>query len=61
MIGEAADRKTNSSKLVECKKGPKFKKQGHNLVEHSTGWGTQKDSALWIRQKSALGLAKLKF
>ena len=42
-------------------KGPKFQKQGHNLVEHSTGWGTQKDSALWIRQKCALGLAKLKF
>ena len=51
MIGETADRKTNSSKLVECKKGPKFKKQGHNLVEHSIGWGTQKDSALGSGRK----------
>ena len=42
-------------------KGRKSKKQGHNLVEHSTGWGTQKDRALWIRQKGALGLAKLEF
>ena len=55
MAGEAADRNWLSEK------GPKFKKQGHNLVEYSTGWGTQKDSALWIRQEGALALAKLKF
>ena len=42
-------------------KRSKTQKQGHNLVEHSTGWGTHKDSALWIRQKGALGLAKLEF
>ena len=37
------------------------KKQGHNLVEQSTGWATRKDSAFWIRQIGSLGLAKLKF
>ena len=42
-------------------KGSKFKKQGHKLVEHSTGWGTQKDSALWFWQKGVIGSAKLKF
>ena len=42
-------------------KRTKIQKEGHNLVEHSTGLGTQKDSALWIRQKSALGSVKLKF
>ena len=42
-------------------KRSKTQKQGHNLVEHSTGWGTYKDSAFWIRQKGALGLAKLEF
>ena len=41
MAGENADRKTNRSKLAESEKGPKFEKQGHNLVEHSTGWDTQ--------------------
>ena len=53
------ERQTEVNWLSE--KGPKFKKQRHNLVEHTIGWSTQKDSALWVRQKGALGLAKLKF
>ena len=42
-------------------KRTKVKKQVHNLVKHSTRWGTKKESVFWIRQKGALGLAKLKF
>ena len=32
-----------------CEKKTKIQRRRHNLVGHSTGWGTQKDSALWIK------------
>ena len=61
MTGETADRKTNSQ-LVECEKGPKFTNKSITWLSTAQDGALRKTvSALWIRQKGALGLAKLKF
>ena len=48
MAGETAD-KIGVNWLSVKKKDQNSIKQRHNLVEHNTEWGTQKDSALWIK------------